>query len=242
MIRIAICDDDSIIRQKLFTIMKSENEKNEYNVKIYQFQNGFDFCSRIEEGEYYDIVIMDIEYGAENGISIACKVREKYETAKIIFVTNHDNYIFQAVKISVEDYIVKTRIEEEFTKAYKKVLGKVDDEQTFEFYMDKKYIKILTKEILYFQSQGRVVFLFRKIPGGIEQYKMVQKLNEVERKLRESGKDNLFIRIHKSYLVNYAYVKICAYGYMELYTGEKLTISERNRNQVRNIVMELRGG
>lgn len=60
------------------------------------------------------------------------------------------------------------------------------------------------------------------------------KLNEIEERLPE----NVFLRIHKSYLVNKSYVKEFTYEWIKMLNGDVLSISKINRADVRRKILE----
>lgn len=59
-------------------------------------------------------------------------------------------------------------------------------------------------------------------------------MNEIEEKIPE----NLFLRIHKSYLVNKNYVKEFTYEWVKMINGDILNISKTNRPDVRRKILE----
>ena len=69
----------------------------------------------------------------------------------------------------------------------------------FEFQTQNSTYRISYKDILYFQSTGRKINIVMKK----EIRTFYGKLNEIEKRIPE----NVFLRIHKSYLVNKNYVK-----------------------------------
>ena len=60
------------------------------------------------------------------------------------------------------------------------------------------------------------------------------KLNEIEKRIPE----NVFLRIHKSYLVNKNYVKEFTYEWVKMLNGDVLNISKINRADVRRKILE----
>ena len=62
----------------------------------------------------------------------------------------------------------------------------------------------------------------------------LEKLNEIEKRIPE----NVFLRIHKSYLVNKNYVKEFTYEWVKMLNGDVLNISKINRADVRRKILE----
>ena len=100
----------------------------------------------------------------------------------------------------------------------------------------KVLYKIMLKDVLYFESSGRLI----KIKGKDENGKFYGKLNMLEKKL-ENGKIS-FLRIHQSYLVNYRFIKEISFYKVVLYNGMELQISEDRQKSVREKYNVLIGG
>lgn len=241
MIRIAVCDDEREIIDILAEIMQEENKKNYYNTFIEKYQNEWEFTDAFEKGKYFDLVLMDIEYGKENGIKLAHRIKEKNPDTKIIFITNHNECIYEAIKVTIEDFIDKSRIQE-FIESYRKVLDRLMlmEMEMFEFQMNRKYVKIFIKDILYFMSEKRYIFLKTREGGNIKEYKFIKKLDSVVEEIEKLCAVNQFIRISKSYLINYAYVRRHGFDEIELYTDETFKITENYRKQAGQKFLELR--
>ena len=83
---IAVCDDNlsdrEIIRQQLSIYFS--DKFIEYNVDSYE--NGVNLIYSIEDGEYYDIIFLDMYMDKLNGIQVAEKLRNMNYKGKIIFL------------------------------------------------------------------------------------------------------------------------------------------------------------
>ncbi len=76
MIKIAICDDDEIFISKTLKHAVSVAVKSaEITPKIRFFIDGTSLLDRFQNGEYYDIVILDIDMPKINGKELAAKLR-----------------------------------------------------------------------------------------------------------------------------------------------------------------------
>ena len=74
MIKIAVCDDDEIFISKTLKHAVSVAVKSaEITPKI--FIDGTSLLDRFQNGEYYDIVILDIDMPKINGKELAAKLR-----------------------------------------------------------------------------------------------------------------------------------------------------------------------
>lgn len=73
----------------------------------------------------YDMVFLDLELGDENGFDIAEQIVLMNNDAIIIFVTSHENLVYEAFRFRPLGYIVKDRFDREFTRMMVKIVDKL---------------------------------------------------------------------------------------------------------------------
>lgn len=197
MINVGICDDDLIFATKIETMLIkiSKSQLIEMNIEVYS--DGCELWNDIQNRNTFDLLYLDIEMLQVNGIDVARKIREKDMDVIIIYISSYENYFIQLFEVEPFRFIKKPVDEkifyDYFNKAYNRILG---SDLYFEYKFNKVLYKIMLKDVLYFESSGRLI----KIKGKDENGKFYGKLNMLEKKL-ENGKIS-FLRIHQSYLVN----------------------------------------
>lgn len=95
----------------------------------------------------------------------------------------------------------------------------------FSYYRRPDYKRIAISDIVYFYSEARVIHIITT--DGEDCF--YHKLDDIEKILLT--RDYHFMRIHKSFLVNPAFIEQYDRKTMRLITGEVLLISEYNRKQ-----------
>ncbi len=95
----------------------------------------------------------------------------------------------------------------------------------FSYYRRPEYKRISIPNIIYFYSEARVIHVITT--DGEDCF--YHKLDDIEKILL--ARDYHFMRIHKSFLVNPAYIEHYDRKTLRLITGEVLLISEYNRKQ-----------
>lgn len=103
----------------------------------------------------------------------------------------------------------------------------------FEYNNGKNYCRVNMDEILYFYSEGKKINIVTK-EGNHEFY---GKLKDVGSKLEK----DVFIVIHKSYLVKFDTVIEFRYEEVKVINGDILPISQINRKSVRELLVKRRG-
>ena len=96
MLRIAICDDDRADAERIRTaIMKSLEIAGEpYSCQI--FQSGKTLEYEVEDGQFFDLLFLDIELGGEDGFVLAEHLQGRLPAALLIFVSSHEKYVYDS--------------------------------------------------------------------------------------------------------------------------------------------------
>lgn len=103
-IKIVVVEDHHLLRQGIMKILDFESD-----FKILgQAENGLEACELVEKHKP-DVVLMDINMPKMNGIEATAWIKENYPCTKIIILTIHDGdeYIFEAIKLGAEGYMLK---------------------------------------------------------------------------------------------------------------------------------------
>lgn len=229
--RIAICDDERPIVTNLHKRVETLMLKWSINAKIYDFFDGGDMLYEIESTGIFDIIFLDIEIGKENGIDLASKLRTQYSIFTLIFISQYDTYYRAAFEVQPFWFLDKPFSDAKLELALKKAVDRgFHRAEVFDFSFNKVYYRIFTDDIVYFESDKRLVLLHcidKKI------YKCYNKLNNIEKEFENRNRN--FIRLHRSFFVNQIYIKKYYYDKVVLYNNEEIQISAAKREKVRDI-------
>lgn len=120
MIRIAIIDDQPIVRQGLSMVLGSEEDIHVVAVG----KDGFD-AIEICEKHCIDLMLMDIKMPSLNGVEATKRIKAQHPNVKIIILTtfNEDEYIFEALKYGASGYLLKDALPEKIVEAIRVVHG-----------------------------------------------------------------------------------------------------------------------
>ena len=235
VLNIAICDDEKAFCQKLENILNEILEQEKITADIDVYQNGNELLGELEKSEIrYDIILLDIEMEGMDGLETAKKLREKDEITILIYVTSYTSYAIEAFEVQPFRFVLKpvdkNVIHTCFMKAYEKI---ITEKFYFHFKYQRDYYKVLVSDILYFESEKRIIWIHLK--DGVVR-KVYDKLNNIEKHMKKGRVE--FYRIHKSFLVNSQYIIRKAYNHVELADGTLLDISEDRRKQMNEYYMK----
>lgn len=237
MLNIAVCDDDLIFASMIENILLEISETRFIEVCVEVYSDGQELWRAISSGKTYQILYLDIEMVCMNGIDVAKKIREIDRETIIIYISNYDNYLMDLFEVEPFRFLRKPIDKELFLDYFKKAYEKIIDEDAyFEYKFNKISYKVLMKNIMYFESNGRVI----KIHCEDWEGKFYGKLKRIEEELARGR--ITFLRIHQSYLVNYNYIREMGFSKIVLLNGVCLQVSEERKKIIRTKCMDLMSG
>jgi two-component system LytT family response regulator len=241
--RIVIIDDDRLIREKLSDLILAHFPESIILAACVSAEEG---VKAIREHKP-DLVFLDIMLPGMNGFEMLKHV-ENFQF-ELIFVTAHNEYAIQAIRHSALDYLLKPLKTDEFKAAIARFVQKVDISSSLNKRIETLQQNLAEKEI----SDQKLVINSSKgtelIPVTDIVYCMSESnytdihLKEGKRILasrtlghfeEELAPSHLFIRIHRSILVNRSFIiRLHSEGEIELQNGLRLEVSQRRMPEVR---------
>lgn len=173
----------------------------------------------------------------KNGIEAAKSIRKLDRDVLLIYVSSYETYFMQLFEVEPFRFIKKpikeTEFEEVIDLAYERI---IEEDAYFEYKYNKTIGKVLIRKIMYFESAGRIV----NIHTEESTYRYYGKLDEVERRLIQNKIP--FLRIHKSFYVNFHFVDKITFSKLILSDGTVLQISQDRQNIIRKRYLDIFGG
>ncbi len=208
-IRSLLIDDEPFAIEVIETFLKDDPD---FEIAG-RCDNGFDSVKLINK-EKPDLIFLDIQMPEMNGFEVLEALHQR-DIPYVIFVTAYDKYAVKAFEINAIDYLLKPYDKERFFDSVRRakeiILSKKDIKRQINNVLEtireeKKYL-----DRILIRSGGSVFFLkvdtidwieaaayYVKIHSGDKTYLIREAIGNIERKLDPS----LFIRIHRSYIVN----------------------------------------
>lgn len=233
MLRIAICDDEKTMLEKNSKFIRKILMQQTQYFDVVKFSNGEELLDSHRK-EKFDILFLDIDMPQISGLLLAEKIRDFDTNVLIIFISCLDNCVYESLRVQPYRFIRKSHIdelEEAVTASAKYVLtNKVELSFTGE---NGTFTSVLA-DIMAFTSIGHRIYLCTKN----EKLRINMTLNSLEDKFKDYG----FIRIHKSYIVNYRCIDKVSGDSVILEDKSELPISRRRYRFVREEIMRLYKG
>lgn len=227
MLNIAVCDDDIPTTGRLEMLIEKIAKQNYIDVEIEVFWDGDTLADAVAAGNSFDIIYLDIEMKREDGISAAKRIRVFDKNVLIIYVTSHENHMQESFAVRPFQFLVKPVNEKQMEACFLAAYEDINNEDFyFRYSFQRVNHKVPVRDILYFESNKRKVFIITQD----EKLELYGKINEIESSLKNCKVS--FLRVHQSFLVNYKHVKEQAYDFVIMDNGKRISISEDRRRMI----------
>lgn len=230
MFCVAICDDEEVLCSQIEKILQPCMEKGALKVDI--FYDGESLCEAMSGGAHYDLIFLDIELEAMDGVAAGKKIRTelKNRRVQIVYISAKQEYVMDLFSVQPMNFLVKPISADailENIELAMEITGCYDT--CFEFHIGTECFRIPYGDIVYFESSNRKVRLHTKY----ETKELYGKLKVIE----EEAPPN-FIRIHQSYLINRTYVTFWKSDNVLLNDRYSLPVSQAYRKRVNKLLLQ----
>ena len=132
MIRLAVCDDEQAVLDRVERFLAVYQEKAERCFSVFTFRSPSALLANIADGDDYDVYVLDIEMPELDGLTLAKAIREKQEHAVLIFLTSHNSIVITAesIKLEITRYVNKLTMEEDLPEALDVAIRKAEAQAT----------------------------------------------------------------------------------------------------------------
>lgn len=230
--RLAICDDDPALCQSL-----SEKIAALYdNIAISTYLNPADLERRIQskETEEPQILIMDIKFDGEDGISAVKRMQKKYHLMKVIYLTGYIDYARDIFETELIYFLTKPVETEKLQEAIRRAINRIDRERGDEIVVENNHRihRIMLSTILYAESERRNLYI-HTMDGDIS---CLMKIGDFQKNLGDA-----FLRCHQSYLVNMEHISRMDKNMITMDNGAEIPVSRRYAEDIRQQFMNYMG-
>lgn len=191
--KIAICDDSVADREYISSIVRRWESLNSQTVNISCFSSAESFLFNYSDEKDYDILLLDIEMGDMDGVTMARKIRSVNESIQIIFITGYSDYISDGYDVSALHYLMKPVNEDKLFSVLSRAADKISkNEKILNFESGGEMIRVPIYQIKYADVLGNYVTIHAS-----EDITIKMTLSDLESQL-----DERFYRVGRSSLVN----------------------------------------
>ena len=144
MLHVAICDDEKKILDDLFEQVRWTFE----DADISCYSDGKRLISDNEKSPF-DIIMLDIDMPEISGFSVAESIQKMAVKPLIIFVTSHDELVYDSLMLHPFGFVRKSHMDVELEKVLKDAEEEVASrEKHFFFHTSSGNVKLRLEDIL----------------------------------------------------------------------------------------------
>lgn len=232
-LQLAYCDDEALVGQIFIPKIQAEFQRQGVRAHVSLVSSPKRLLSLVESGKTFDAYFLDIDMPQLDGITLGRHLRERAPNAAIIFLSNKEEMVYSAFRVKPLRFLRKNRFEAEIADAVQAVLLSLREveRKTVIFEDGKQVYRFSPREILFVEILNRTLIVVR----ARDSIRLRATITTAEELLVPFG----FIRIHKSYLVNYRAIFTIGKKDVLLEDGRALPISKHRYREVLQQFMQL---
>lgn len=213
--RAAICDDSREDAEFVKDMLKEWAAEQELLLQVEVFSSAETFLFHYEEDKGYDLLLLDIEMGEMDGVTMARRVRRDNETVQIVFITGYSEYISEGYEVAALHYLMKPVNREKVFAVLGRALEKRrQNEKCLNLTLSGEMVRLPLYQIRFLEVQKNYVTIH-----GNENYTVKRTLSDMEKEL-----DAAFHRVGRGFIVNLKYVRRVTKTEVFLADGEVLPL------------------
>ena len=189
--KIVICDDSKPDAEYIAALVKQWAADGIVKIKTYPSAEAFLF--NYAEEKDYDILLLDIEMGRMDGVTMAKLIRRDNESVQIVFITGYSDYIADGYDVAALHYLIKPVKKEQLWNVLDRAAEKLkkNEKELFLKTADETVV-MPVREIRYLDVRQNYVTVHGKTDVTVK-----RTLGEFEGEL-----DERFFRLGRSCIVN----------------------------------------
>lgn len=220
--RIAVCDDETAWIEQ--TKRRLEQVYVSLDLLVETFSSGKMLLDRIKSVPF-DLVILDIEMPQMDGLQVARNLRNMGVETEIVFLTSHVEYALKGYEVQALRYLTKPVDAGKLDEMIRYLLEKEKKQKRVVIQSEGEMVSVSLSDIYYLEVRNHdVMFMTQK-----GTWKTRGKMGDYEKAYASYG----FVRIHRGYLVNLAYVTRLKEQEVYLTDGSRLPLSRTREKAAR---------
>ena len=192
---------------------------NDTKVQLTQYVSAEQFKMMQEESAPCDILLLDIQMGGQDGVSLAKELRAQRDNLVIIFITGLPDFLQEGYDVSALHYLMKPVDEGKLFAVLDRAVKHVSKaEPQLLLTVDGETMRVSAADIMYVESFAHHLEL--NLTSGTITVKMPT--YKLEQMLGEG-----FVRCHRSYLVGMRHIKKITKTDIVLDNSKSIPLSRR---------------
>ena len=229
--KVAICDDAAPDREYVAALVRLWAELTQSNIQLNTFPSAESFMFHYADESDYDILLLDIEMEAMDGVTMAKHLRKDNEAVQIIFITGYTDYIAEGYEVAVLHYLVKPVKEEKLFSVLDRAAEKLrKNEKVLHFEISGEMVRVPVYQIRYAEVMANYVTIH-----AAEDVTVKMTLGDLEKEL-----DERFYRAGRSIIVNLTQISRVTKAEIKLSDGTVIPLPRGAYEGVNRAIINMR--
>ena len=229
--RIAVIDDRPADRDYIAALVSRWAKDRDTAVTAVPFPSAEAFLFDYSEDKNFDILLLDIEMGAINGVELAKTVRAENDAVQMVFITGFPDFIAEGYEVSALHYLMKPVERDKLFSVLDRAAANLEKaERRLRVTFERRTDYVPFSKILYLEAQKQYV---RIVTEG-EEYRMKASLAETAAQL-----DEFFFSCQRSFIVNLRHVARILPDRVVLKNGAEVPISRGMAEKIGREIIRL---
>lgn len=229
--KIAICDDSAADRQYVSNMVDRWAAGAGYAVRIDTFTSAENFLFHYAEESDYDMLLLDIEMGTMDGVTMAKELRKNNDVVQIVFITGYSDYIAEGYEVAALHYLMKPVREDKLCSVLDRAVEKLSkDEKVLTFETAGEVVRVPVYQIRYADVFGNYVTIH-----ALSDITVKMTLKELNSQL-----DERFYRVGRSMIVNLTQISRVTKTEIRLTDGTAMPLPRGAYDGVNRAIIHMR--
>lgn len=190
--RIAICDDRQEDREYVQQLTARWAQQRGNQVEMTEFCSAEQFLFSCPQPDF-DLLLLDIEMGEMDGVSLAKQVRRTNELMQIVFITGYSDYITEGYEVAALHYLMKPVKEEKLFVVLDRAVERLHkNTKVLTLETSEEMVRVPLYQVSALEVQRNYVTVHAR-----QDYTLKKSLSELMEQL-----DERFFRVGRSAVVN----------------------------------------
>jgi DNA-binding LytR/AlgR family response regulator len=218
-IHTAVCDDEAPEREYLRSLTEKWAKDRNRRVGISCFDSAEAFLFAYDQDKSFDILLLDIQMKAVDGVTLAKRLRAEGSGLQIVFITGYPDFMAEGYDVSALHYLIKPVSEQKLFEVLDRAVNQMKvSARTVLLPLHEGNLRLPADEIVYAEAFSHSI----ELHTVSRTFTLKITLRDLESLLGEG-----FFRCHRSYIAGLRHVRKVTRAAIVLTDDTALPLSRR---------------
>lgn len=229
----ALCDDDASYARHVADLVRQWSQRTGARTETEQFPSAEAFLFRYSVQKDFDVLLLDVEMGAMDGVALARAVREDNDDIQIVFITGYSDYISQGYEVSALHYLTKPVVPEKLFQVLNRAVSRLSrNEPRITLELPGETLRLPLGRISCLEVLHNYVTVHAD-----QDYIVKRPLGQLEKDL-----DSRFFRISRSCILNLTFIRRVTRTQVELLSGLTVPLPRGQYDRLNRAIIQRLSG